>query len=165
MVCRKRLCGFIFGVILSIFSGQSTADESGLRVWWMDYGSAYRLAEKEQKPLLVVFDSVDGPERMLKRSSPWQLSNASSASSLFGPYILCRIDISTPSGRELARKFAVPGFPSVVITDKRLNRVIYRRHGPLSDLDWAVMLVSYRTGERLPELSSQPSDQRTVCYT
>ena len=162
MVCHKRLCGFIFILVLSIFSGQSVADESGLKVWWTDYGSAYRLAEKEQKPLLVVFDTVDGSERMLKGESPWQRSNASS---LLGPYILCRINISTPSGRELARKFAVPGFPSVVITDKRLNRVIYRRHGPLSDLDWAVMLVSYRTGERLPELSSQPSDQRTVCYT
>ena len=162
MVCRKSLCGFIFAVIFSLFSGQSIADESGLKVWWTDYGSAYRLAEKEQKPLLVVFDTVDGPERMLQGSSPWQQSHASS---LLSPYILCRINISTPSGRELARKFAAPGFPSVVITDKRLNRVIYRRHGPLSDLDWAVMLVSYRTGERLPELSSQPSDQRTVCYT
>ena len=40
-----------------------------------------------------------------------------------------------------------------MITDKRLNRVIYRRNGPLSDLDWAVMLGSYRTGERVPAVS------------
>ena len=162
MMCRKSLCGFMFTLALSLFSGRSEADESGLKVWWTDYGSAYRLAEKEKKPLLVVFEAVDGPARVLQGSSPWQQSPASS---LLGPYILCRINISTPSGRELARKFAAPGFPSVVITDKRLNRVIYRRHGPLSDLDWAVMLVSYRTGERLPAVSPQPSDQRTVCYT
>ena len=83
-----------------LFSGRSDADESSLKVWWTDYGSAYRLAEKEKKPLLVVFEAVDGPARVLQGSSPWQQSPASS---LLGPYILCRINISTPAGRELAR--------------------------------------------------------------
>ena len=159
---RNRLLALMFTFSVSLLTSRSDGVEPGLKVWWNDYGSAYRLAKKEQKPLLVLFEAVDGPDRVLQGSSQWQQSPASS---LLTPYILCRIDTSSPSGRDLARKFAAPGFPSVVITDKRLNRVIFRRHGPLSDLDWAVMLVSYRTGERLAERSAQPADQRTVCYT
>ncbi len=159
---RKRLLVLIFTFSVSLLTGQSDGVEPDFKVWWNDYGSAYRLAKKEQKPLLVLFEAVDGSDRMLHGSSRW---TQSPASSLLSPYILCQIDTTSPSGRELAQRFAAPGFPSVVITDKRLNRVIYRRHGPLSDLDWAVMLVSYRTGERLAERSAQPSDQRTVCYT
>ena len=159
---RSNLVAVTITFSLFFLVGQSNGDGPNLKVWWNDYGSAYRLAEKEHKPLLILFEEVKATGRVSRDFSRLQQS---SASSLLSPYILCRIDTSSPSGRDLAQRFAAPGFPSVVITDKRLNRVIYRRHGPLSDLDWAVMLVSYRTGERLPERSSQASDQRAVCYT
>ena len=152
---------FLLGVI-SLLGGRVSGETQGVKVWWTDYGSAYRLAEKERKPLLVVFEKSDAlgqPPQTVRDL------NQNPASSLLNPYVLCRIDVSTEIGRDLARQFAAPGVPSVVITDKRLNRVIYRRHGPLSNLDWAVMLVSYRTGERPADRSPQPAEQRTVCYT
>ncbi|MDG2408467.1 MAG: hypothetical protein P8M53_05595 [Pirellulales bacterium] len=154
-------CLFFVGM-MTLLSDRCAGEPPGLQVWWTDYGSAYRLAEKEEKPLLVVFEAFDFPGPALQASLELKQSPSSS---LLSPYILCRIDTSTKSGRDLARQFAAPGLPSVVITDKRLKRVIYRRPGPLSDLDWAVMLVSYRTGESLADRTSQPSEQRTVCYT
>ncbi len=154
-------CLFFVGTI-GLLEGQAAGAEPELQVWWTDYGSAYRLAEKEEKPLLVLFEATDARGQSLQVASTLEQSPSSS---LLKPYVLCRIDVSTESGRDLARKFKAPNFPSVVITDKQLNRVINRQHGPLSDLDWAVMLVSYRTGERQVHRPSQSVEQGTVCYT
>ena len=156
-------------LLLAIPSGMAFAEAADLKFWWSDYGSAYRLAQKEGKPLLVVFENSG------LRGQPSQhihIKSQNSDAKLLTAYVLCRIDASSEEGRELARQFAAPGFPSVVITDKRLDRVIYRRHGPLSTLDWSTMLVSYRSGERLPKKEARvptepqkPAPAAKVCYT
>ena len=42
---------FLLGMI-SLLGGRVSGETQGVKVWWTDYGSAYRLAEKERKPLL-----------------------------------------------------------------------------------------------------------------
>ena len=146
--------------VLTAMSGVTFAETFDQKVWWTDYGAAYRLAEKEGKPLLVVFEKAD-----LQDPQFLAAVGLDSVSSLLEHYILCRIDGTTKEGRDLAQKFHTPGLPSLVITDKQLRRVAYRRQGPLSDVDWAVMLVSYRADEPPAERPQESKSRRAGCYT
>ena len=146
--------------MLSMVPAVSLAETPGSKVCRTDYGVAYRLAEKEGKPLLVVFEKEDAQNLQFSADA-----GLDSVSSLLKHYVLCRINGSTEEGRDLAQKFNAPGLPSLVITDKRLRRVVYRRQGSLSDVDWAVMLVSHRTDEQPTEPPQESKSRRAICYT
>ncbi|HJN67761.1 MAG TPA: hypothetical protein QF761_16255, partial [Pirellulales bacterium] len=75
------------------------------------------------------------------------------------------IDVTSESGREIARLFGATQFPYTVITDKHLNRIIFRKAGNISDLDWVTTLISYREGTRPKVDLSTFRSTPTVCYT
>jgi len=142
---------------LSFCAAQASADP-----WLGDYAEAYRISQIDGKPLLMLF------EKPFERSSQFQqVSDLSQPvrSSLLSPYTLCRIDVTSESGREIAGLFGVTRFPYIAITDKHLKRVIFRRAGNISDLDWATMLISYREGTQPKVDVSTFRSTPTVCYT
>ncbi len=142
---------------LAFFAAPAFADS-----WLDDYAEAYRTSQIEAKPLLVVF------EKPLERSSQFQqVSDLSrrEKSSLLSPYTLCRIDVTSESGQEIANLFGATQFPYTVITDKHLKRILFRKAGNISDLDWATMLISYREGTRPKVELSTFRSTPTVCYT
>ncbi len=142
---------------LGFFAAPAFADR-----WLSDYAEAYRTSQIEAKPLLVVFEKPFEQFSQFQQVSDLSLRERSS---LLGPYTLCRIDVTSESGREIARLFGATQFPYTVITDKHLNRIIFRKAGNISDLDWVTMLISHREGTRPKVDLSTFRSTPTVCYT
>ena len=132
--CALSVCFTIFS------TGYLAAEE-----WSSDYGTAYAAAQKAGKPLLVVFEK---PAEPLFRIEQVSVSASDSPSALLKPYELCRIDVTTPAGQKTAKAFGATQYPYVAITDKRVDQIVYRRSGKVSDLDWDAMLVKYADGSK-----------------
>jgi hypothetical protein len=151
----------LFACCLSLFVAQAPAAE-----WLGDYASAYWTAQREGKPLLVVFEKPSASSSRLQQISD---SSRLTESILLSPYTLCRISVTTEQGRKIAALFGATRFPYVVITDKQQYQIIHRKAGKVSDLDWATMLISHREGSRpkvnLSSLNTAPNTAPGVCYT
>ena len=150
-------------VLLAVLCAPETvllADQPSAQHWVTDYGTAYRQAEKEGKPLLVVFERPGSKSSLLR--------GVEAVSGLWKHYVLCRVDGTTEMGRDLAQKFRTPEIPSLVITDDHLRRVTYRQRGPLSGVNWEAVLVSAPTDKESSEESGTPRELKprgTICYT
>jgi len=150
-------------VLLAVLCAPQTvllADQPSAQHWVIDYGTAYRQAEKEGKPLLVVFERPGSKSSLLR--------GVEAVSGLGKHYVLCRVDGTTEMGRDLAQKFRTPEIPSLVITDDHLRRVTYRQRGPLSEVNWEAVLVSAPTDKESSEKSEAPRESKprgTICYT
>ncbi len=157
----KRLM-VLLAVLCTLQTGL-LADQPGEQHWVTDYGTAYRQAEKLSKPLLVVFERPGSKSSLLR--------GVEAVSGLGEHYVLCRVDGTAETGRDLAQKFRTPEIPSLVITDDHLRRVTYRQRGPLSGVNWEVVLVSAPTDKESSEESEESGEpgkskpRRTVCYT
>ncbi|MEK6249043.1 MAG: thioredoxin family protein, partial [Planctomycetales bacterium] len=121
------------------------ACESQAADWSSDYGIAYRTAQLEKKPLLIVLEKSSEPRARIRQVST---SLVQRDSALLSAYKLCRIDVTTEEGSQIAELFGATEFPQIAITDKQVDQIIFRKTGTFSDLEWASMLVSYKKGKR-----------------
>ena len=150
-------------VLLAVLCALQTglfAEQPSPQHWITDYGTAYHQAEKEGKSLLVVFERPGSKSSLLR--------GVEAVSGLGKHYVLCRVDGTTETGRDLAQKFRTPEIPSLVITDDHLRRVTYRQRGPLSGVNWEMVLVSAPTDKESSEESKAPRESKprgTICYT
>jgi hypothetical protein len=158
VIVRKTTAYFY---LFCCFVGFLAATAAAAEPWLENYAVAYRTAQQEGKPLLLVLEKPVDLQHQLRQVSDF---SRPVDSSLLGPYTLCRIDVTTEEGQWLAKMFGATRFPYVVITDKRAARILYRKAGKVSDQDWAVMLISYREGKR-PVVHLPASRSSRICYT
>jgi len=86
------------------------------------YAEAYRCAQRSDRPLLVVLEDrhdATGHLRSLATEESLRLSTE---------YQVCRIDVNTSYGAEVARSYQADKFPYSVVTDRR-GEIIYRGIG------------------------------------
>jgi hypothetical protein len=124
--------------------------------WMADYGQALQTAREVRKPLLVVLDKT--PHEHLRPVSHRTVAP------LLKPYVLCRIDISTPYGQKVANAFRATSFPHTAVIDNTGATVLARRQGPLTESAWTTLLTTYQAGRRplaAPSLMSVPQQ----CFT
>ncbi len=119
--------------------------------WQTDYAQALAAAKADNKPLLVVLHKPDQPEQSIQQVSyvPTPEQDA-----VTGNYHLCKIDVSSPTGKAVADAFKATSFPQTVITDKRAEKIILRKTGAFSDGEWTTTLSDYRRGVRPISYSS-----------
>jgi hypothetical protein len=143
-------------VILVAFGSAARSAE-----WSNDYAASLEAARRGQRPLLVLLTT---PEVRITQTS----ATADTVdSALLEPFELCRIDVTTPMGAKLAEAFRAPEFPYVAITDKAVRRIIYRKSGQFTDVDWAATLVSYADGAApvVTSTSSTTTRSRGICFS
>ena len=127
--------------------------------WNQDYGKALEAAKKNSKPLLVVFEEPS--ESLSDAISPAEITSGS----LLNPYELCRVDVTTPMGKKVAKSFGASRFPYTVITDKQARNIICRKAGNCTRLDWTSMLMTYRDGRKPVTYIESALAPPTVCFT
>ncbi|MCA9247224.1 MAG: hypothetical protein KDA42_08925 [Planctomycetales bacterium] len=111
--------------------------------WTNDYGLALTETRQTNRPLLVMLDNPNDPEQAVANS---QIKPTGFTASTLQRYHLCRVDVSTDYGKEVAKVFRASEFPSAVIIDPTGRQIIYRRTGRLSDSEWDSILTQYQDG-------------------
>ncbi len=143
-------------VALSLVSTAAEAPASGLQ-WHSDYGKALEAAREQQKPLLVVLERGESEQGRVKQVS-FEIDAEYGA--LLSPYVLCRVDVTTPYGEKVAKAFSANQFPYTAITDRTVSQLIYQNRGTYSTEQWLETLVAYREGKAI----LQPVLQPTTCF-
>lgn len=112
--------------------------------WSTKYGEALIHAKTVQRPLLVLLEDGSQPNQRVGQVDP---TEGKTQNIFLNKYVLCRIDVSTAYGKQIANAFHATTFPYIVITDLNVKQIVYRRSGPVSDEDWVNTLVSYQDGK------------------
>lgn len=142
---------FVVSVALLSMGG---APENAKKDWMPRYGEALAAAKLAQQPLVVVLEDASNPGRQLSQVQ----ESDESQKQLLKPYVLCRVDVSTPYGKQVASAFKATSFPHTAVIDKTAKYIIYRKRGQFTANEWAHTLVKYRTGTRaVPVASRQPT--------
>ncbi|MBW3597753.1 MAG: hypothetical protein KY475_10815 [Planctomycetes bacterium] len=126
---------------------------------WMDnYGQALQTARAARKPLLVVLDTAPPSDERVRSAAH------RAADPLLRPYVLCRIDVSTPYGKKMAAAFQAKSFPYTAVIDNTGSVILARRQGVLTEAAWNNLLITYQSGQRRsvsPPMISFPQQ----CFT
>ncbi len=107
--------GLILGCTLMALAAGSPSEFS-------DYGKALEAARRQEKLLVVV---------LYQGSQARAIPVGQSASLLRQHFVVCRIDVETPSGAQLAKAFRRSRFPHVAVIDAREMVILQRHAGPL----------------------------------
>lgn len=142
MLQTRVLVGFYAVGMLFALANSAAAVE-----WTGDYSKALKSAARTGRPLLIVFER---PSTAESRITPFSGKSNSTSSVLLEGFELCRIDVATKSGRQIAEAFRATAFPYVAVTDRYARRIVYRKVGQFSDRDWVVMLARYGEPLRRP---------------
>jgi hypothetical protein len=142
-------------ILLSLLA--TLADPQGPR-WMDDYGAALEAARAARQPLLVVLDDSAPSDETLR-----PVSNRGVAP-LLKPFVLCRIDVSTPYGQQVAAAFRAKSFPNFAVIDKTGSRILARHQGELSESDWTTLLTAHET-DLLRSLSPPMIGIPQQCFT
>ena len=129
------------GILVSAFATMVLGSQP---VWHYDYSKAYREAQTENKPLLVVFENSSDPQQRFQQVSA---TKTESSQQLLSNYVLCRLDVSTEYGQYWAERFRTTSVPYAVITDKAMGRIVFRKAGRFSGTDWETTLTTYKNGQ------------------
>jgi hypothetical protein len=113
--------------------------------WISDYGQALQSAQSAQRPLLVVLEKPMEPQSRIEQAS---FASDPVQAELLSPYLLCRVDVTTPYGSKVAAAFGATEFPQTVITDKSASKIIFRKAGRLTNSEWTSTLISHKDGQR-----------------
>ncbi len=139
------LWGALLAAAATVF-GPATAEASQ---WLDDYGLALQRTREANKPLLVVLE--DRPARSPVASS--------SVAQLLRGYTLCRIDVTSSYGQEVAQVFNVKQFPYTTIIEPTGQMQVFRQTGRLSEEQLAQALVAF---QKPSSPFPQPGSTQTV---
>lgn len=115
------------------------------RNWHSDYGVALSMTKQVKKPLLVVLNEPRGSEKTFE---PVSLTRDPAATNLLRHFTLCRIDVSTPYGKSVAKAFRATRFPHMVVIDRTGKWKLFKKTGQLSTADWTASLTRHQAGTR-----------------
>ncbi len=159
---RARPCMKVCAIatVLAVFASTARSAE-----WSNDYATSLEAARQNRRPLLVLLEKPTAPDAQITQVSA---TADAAGSALLEPFELCRIDVTTPMGEKLAEAFRATEFPYVAITDKAVRRIVYRKAGQFTDLDWAATLVSYADGAAPVVETTSSSSTRSrggICFS
>ncbi len=134
--------------------------------WSADYQAARQMVRSERKPLAVFLGSGEnGYEKVCRDGT---LSKAAQQA-LQKHYVSVYVDMSTPSGKQLARDFGITKSAGLVISDRGGATQAFHHNGPLKKADLTRTLTRYadpklvvRRTETVPAPAAQPRAAQPV---
>jgi len=130
--------------------------------WEANYGKALSAPRAANSPLLVVLDEPNSKEASVEPALLSENALQGKQFELLRPYRLCRVDVTTQYGRQVAKAFRADRFPHVAIIDKTGSTVLFRRSGKINATEWTTALTQHKNGERarpraVTQVSYKPS--------
>jgi hypothetical protein len=126
--------------LAAVSGGQNTTSVN----WMANYTEALNQTQESEKPLLVVIDNPSDPTLCAEHAG--QKPDKTQAE-LLGSYELCRVDVTTEHGKQVAEAFGVAEFPFMAIIDKTGSGVLFQSAGKMDTVEWVENLAAYRDGE------------------
>ncbi len=119
-----------------------------------DYGEALQAARRQGRPLIVV---------LYRRSeAKTAVPVGESLGRLRRRFVICRVNVETPSGAQLARAFRRDRFPHVAVIDARQMVILQRHAGPLDVRTAQQLLARWSPAATASEPVSSGS---VICFT
>ena len=106
--------------------------------WNDDYGNAKQAAQSSERPMVVV---LENPENTGQRLDTDKLGDLNRDRLRSKQYELCRINVNTAYGKLVADAFGANQFPYTAVTDDKSKRIVFRKAGQMSQLDWTHALA------------------------
>jgi hypothetical protein len=149
-------------LLLALAGTTAPAAESAKSPSWMrDYGTAYAKAQKEGKPLAVIFGS--GKDGWNQLSTEGSLGRE--ADRLLGShFVALYLDTSQKSGRKWADAFGVPDGPGLIISDGSGESMALRYSGQLQPADLHRALRKYSSPDRVARTTDTNPNEEVQYY-
>ena len=138
-------------LVATVALAASLVPQTSAREWETDYAKAFQVAQQTRRPLLVVLERPAEVRHQVRQAS---FTVDPTMNELLKPYVLCRVDVTTPYGREVAKAFSAKEFPLTAITDRTVTTLVFKKVGSFSTQEWVQTLITYQKGER-PQLQPE----------
>ena len=133
--------------------------------WVDDYGAALRQAKFQRLPLLVV---IEDPSDSKRRIEQIRFAADQTENDLLSSYKLCRVDVRTPYGQEVAKVFKAKQLPHTSIIDNTGSVQIFVKSGSFTTQEWSTALTTHKEGKRRAERSARrerSGGRGRICFT
>jgi thioredoxin len=125
-------------VIASLVCGGDFTDKFGF--WHDDYGTACRDAIAQDRPLFIVFCEGESPTAWAVKSSAFMSEGIEKM--LRDRYVRLYVNVSTDSGRALAKRFQAGPAPHLVILDRSTKWTVQHRSARIAEREFGEMLTN-----------------------
>jgi hypothetical protein len=127
----------LLGVVVYVcgFGGAATG-------WHTDYAEAHAAATASDKPLFIVM--VEGSSDYAAMIQLGTFLSTPIEQSLRADYVRIVLDVATPEGLEVSRRFGVEKGPHFVIIDRSGKWQVHRQSGVVLDNDLRPVLTRHR---------------------
>jgi hypothetical protein len=136
-------------VVFGIAQSSSAAPK-----WETDYGTALHSAQTAERPLVVVLENPHDPAQSIDKEA---LTSGFGRPELLGKFQLCRVDVTTKTGKLVAQAFRAEEFPYTAISDQKCKKIIHRQAGRPTPRKWVSMLAARVPRPRLRSALIQDS--------
>ena len=133
--------GLLTYLAIAVSLTQSTPID---KKWESDYGTALHAAQEEQRPLIVVLENPHDPAQAASKEA---LASGHGRPELLEKFELCRVDVTTKVGKQVAEAFGAEQFPYTAITDEKCRKIVHREVGRPAPGRWVAMVAA-----RVPRL-------------
>ena len=138
----------------------STVAELKTPQQFQNYTAAYRAAQREKKPLLVILNP--GRESDTVPVHLDDVRKTDQRRKLLDRYVLVEIDASTPHGETIHKLFDNKSLPHVAVIDRDQKWQVFRSNRTLQGNDWTRILETFQNGDSTASLNL---DARPACPT
>lgn len=123
-----------------------------------NYTEAYREAQREKKPLLVILNPAEATSAV----NVEDVRKTQQRRELLGKFVLVVIDTSTEHGETVNKLFDQKSLPHVSVIDRDQQWQLFRTSKKLQGEDWNRVLETFQNGDRTATLNL---DVKLPCFT
>ena len=138
----------------------STVAELKTPQQFQNYTAAYRAAQREKKPLLVILNPGRDSDTVPVHLD--DIRKTEQRRKLLDRYVLVEIDASTPHGETIHKLFDNKSLPHVAVIDRDQKWQVFRSNRTLQGNDWTRILETFQNGDSTASLNL---DARPACPT
>ena len=136
---ESKMIGCQISLVTVLFSTGFLANSPQLELRWNnDYRNAKQAAQSSERPMVVVLENLENTGQQLDTDKLGDVNRDRLRSKQFE---LCRVNVNTAYGKLVAEAFGAKQFPYTAVTDEKSKWIVFRKAGPMSQLDWSDALA------------------------
>ena len=109
-----------------------------------NYGEAWKKAQSEDKPLLVILNPAEEATECIKLDD---VQKTEERRDLLASYVVAVVDTGSEHGKKVHEAFKQPALPRVVVIDKEQKHQIFKTSQKMYGQLWTHVLEEYKDGD------------------